>query len=445
MKKEEDLGKVIDNSLCIACGACLAVDPTLSLHLNSNTMLFEPSGKGDSLAAGVCPSIDVDYSDLQSRIFGHIEVKPLGVIDSLALAQSANRTRNFNASSGGLIRELLSYLLAQKDVDGAIVLSHSGGLNFEPDLIRDNKNIDELPGSIYHMVSFAKTFQILSNNCGRFVVVATPCQLEGIYNFIFQHKPELKDRIHTTIGLMCGWTFNFHSLRAISAYKGLRFDKIENVSYRGQGKTGDLVITTPDKTARINRKLDLDYMVAFDRSFNSPRCHICVNHVNLLADIVVGDAWLESTKDSKAGVSLLICRTPSLSDIIRTLHERKLIHLTKAEEANIHESQSRNLVFGDFAYSYAQYLKNIGEYCPNLHGPNYYEATKVPDKEIERFHKELQIKLNMQGTKKYRRMWWRKLILELALNKRIWKKVLHWILGKCRNNQLTGDCNEEWR
>ena len=53
----------------------------------------------------------------------------------------------------------------------------------------------------------------------------------------------------------------------------------------------------------VSRRVDFGYQVAFDRLFNTPRCHLCVNHSNFLADIVVGDAWLPSTVFTKTGVS----------------------------------------------------------------------------------------------------------------------------------------------
>ena len=51
---------------------------------------------------------------------------------SVLLAQSTDRDRNLQASSGGLIKELLLHYLAQPDVDGVIALGHVGGLDFQP-------------------------------------------------------------------------------------------------------------------------------------------------------------------------------------------------------------------------------------------------------------------------------------------------------------------------
>ncbi|MEW6249753.1 MAG: coenzyme F420 hydrogenase/dehydrogenase beta subunit N-terminal domain-containing protein [Planctomycetota bacterium] len=105
------------------------------------------------------------------------------------LAQSTNRERNLRASSGGIIKEVVAALLGKPEVTGAIALGHAGGLAFEPRLITRPEQVDEL--------------------------VAIPCQFEGIYTHIFRHEPALAKRIHTTVGLICGWQYTHHALRAI--------------------------------------------------------------------------------------------------------------------------------------------------------------------------------------------------------------------------------------
>ena len=92
---------------------------------------------------------------------------------------------------------------------------------------------------------------------------------------------------------------------------GVDFDEITDISYRGGGPVGKLRIDTGEGKVAVSRRVDFGYQVAFDRHFNTPRCHLCINHRNFLADIVVGDAWLPSTVMTKTGISLLISRTPA--------------------------------------------------------------------------------------------------------------------------------------
>lgn len=425
MPETRDLSGVIASGLCIGCGACVMADPTLRLRLDEETQMFEPSGPGNADAAAVCPAVSVDFIGLQERIFPGRPSTEHGVVEAVLLAQSTDYGRNLAASSGGLIKELLLDYLARGEVDGVIALREVGGLRFEPTMITGLEEVDSLPGSIYHSVDLSGALRLLAETEGRFVLVAIPCQLEGIYSYIYRMAPHLRERIHSTIGLLCGWLYSHHAIRAICEFKGIDFDSIEHISYRGGGPVGPLRVITPEGETKISRRVDFSYQVAFDRSFNTPRCHLCVNHSNFLADIVVGDAWLPSTVASKTGISLLICRKPETVPRIRRLAEQNRIQLTDVTVEEITESQSRRVVFGDFAYAYADYRREIGEPTPEMVGPNRVAARLVPRADVARFHRELTEKLRLQRQGRYRRLWWRKATVELP---RFAKRYVVWFL-----------------
>ena len=438
--RTQDLQGVIDASMCIGCGACVFVDPTLKLEMNPTKLIYEPSHASNAEAAAVCPAVQVDFAKLQSEIFPGAEQTPYGVVHSVMLAQSTNYERNLKASSGGLVKELLLHYLERDDVDGALALGHVGGLDFQTRLVTRAEEVDQLPGSIYHNLEHSRALRLLHELDGRFVLVAIPCQLEGIYNYIFQRAPELKAKIHTTIGLLCGWQYSHHALRAIAQFKGIDFEQITGISFRGGGPVGRLRIWTGDKVHAVGRRVDFDYQVAFDRSFNTPRCHTCINHSNYLADIVVGDAWLPSTVATRTGISLLICRTQATDEAVRSLADKGAIRIADVTTAEIMESQKRRVVFGDFAYAYAAYLDEIGVHHPDMVGPNRPAANLVPRREVAKFHRELNRKLALQWARRYRYLKLRKATVELP---RHVKRYLDWFLVRVlRIKSLTGQRKE---
>lgn len=430
-----DLQQVLDNDLCIACGACVFADPSIELRLHPEKQMFEPSHPGNQDAADVCPAIRVDFAGLQERLFPGVAPGPYGVVHSVMLAQSTDVERNLKASSGGLIKELLIELLGRDDVDGAIVLRHVDGLDFEPALITDVSDVDTLPGSIYHNLPKHRVLDLLRQHEGRFVLAAIPCELEGIYNYMFRFEPHLRERLHTTIGLLCGWQYNWHSIRAICEYKGVDPDRVVDISYRGDGPIGKLRIWTDDgREHATNRRLDFGYQVAFDRTFNTPRCHLCINHANFLADIVVGDAWLQSTLTTKTGVSLVINRRRESDQMMRSLSERGRVVVSEVTVNEIRESQKPRIAFGNFAYAYAEYLDEIGVHRPQMDGPNRSSAELVSRQEVERFHEELLRKLELQRAQRYSYLRWRKATKELGrFVGRYWDWFLHRVLRRGRD------------
>jgi coenzyme F420-reducing hydrogenase beta subunit len=308
-----------------------------------------------------------------------------------------------------LVKELLAQLLTRPDVDGAIALSHVEGLVFEPTLLTEPSQVDDLPGSIYHNLDQSRALEILKETEGRIVLVGIPCVLEGIFKYISVVEPDLREKVAFTIGLLCGWQYTHHSIAAMGEY--LKYDPadIVDVAYRGGGPVGKYKVMLADgdeKTA--SRRVDFSYQVAFDRSFNTRRCHVCVNHSNFLADIVVGDAWLPSTLTTKTGISLIIARSPDARDEMEQMEARGAIVLTEVGRDEILESQTSDVIFGEFAYSYADFLLEKEIPVPILDGPNREAGKRMDHDEVQSFYNEYLTKLQLQREGLYRRLWWRK-------------------------------------
>jgi coenzyme F420-reducing hydrogenase beta subunit len=441
MNVTHDLSGVLASDMCIGCGACVLADPSLQLQLDPVKLIYEPSHAGNAAAASVCPAVQVDYRGLQDRLFPGAEQTPYGVVHSVVLAQSTDEDRNLRASSGGLIKELLIALLERDDIDGVIALGHVAGLEFEPRVLTAVDEVDRLPGSIYHNLPKHRVLELLRAHEGRLVLVGIPCELEGIFQYIYTLEPQLAERVATTVGLLCGWQYSHHALKAICEFKGIDFDAVTDVSYRGGGPVGKLRIRTSDgRTTSASRRVDFGYQVAFDRTFNTPRCHLCVNHGNFLADIVVGDAWLPSTVATRTGISLVINRTAAADGLLRELEDAGRVVCNDVTVEEIKESQKRRVVFGDFAYAYADYLDEVGVHRPILEGPNRPAAQPADRDEVVFFHQELTRKLALQRQGRYRFLYWRKATKELP---RFLARYWEWFTVRIlRIKSLTGERQE---
>jgi hypothetical protein len=89
------------------------------------------------------------------------------------------------------------------------------------------------------------------------------------------------------------------------------------------------------------------------------------------------------------------------------------IVLTQVTPAEIEESQTKRVVYGDFSYALADYLRQQGCYVPELSGPNRAQAKLWPSAKVAAFHRANQTKLRLQRAGRYRQLWWRKLTVEL--------------------------------
>lgn len=436
-----DLKAVIDSGMCIGCGACEMVPQPVELVLDPQSLIFTPSAAGGAEAASICPAVAVDYPGLHDYLFPGEAVGPYGVVRSVHLTQSTDIDRNIRASSGGIIKEILHLLLESGEVDGVIALDHVDGIDFAARLITDVSEIDQLPGSIYHNLRQTSALQLIQETPGRFAVIAIPCQLEGLYAYVRQFRPDLRDRLALTIGLLCGWQYSHHSIDAMGEYLGYDPSEISAVSYRGGGPVGKYSVTTRDgSTHSASRRVDFSYQVAFDRHFNTPRCHLCINHGNFFADLVVGDAWLPSTLFTKTGISLVVCRTAYAEDIHSRLVTLGRCRSTQVTEEEIRESQTDRVVFGEFAYAYADHRRELGLHTPDLRGPNEQSGGRRPRREVAKFHRELVRKQRLMADRRYRLLRWRKATLELP---KFLQRYIRWFLVRVlRIKSVTGARSE---
>ena len=436
-----DLSAVIESGMCIGCGVCEVTPDPVRLVLDPQPLIFQPDGPGGPDAASVCPAIAVDYPGLHDYVFPGEDVGPFGVVRSVFLTQSTDQERNLRASSGGIIKETLRMLLESGEIDGAIALDHVDGVEFAARLVTDAEDVDRLPGSIYHNLTQTSAIELLAQNEGRFALIAIPCQLEGLYAYVKAFRPELRDRLALTIGLLCGWQYSHHSIEAMGQYLGFNPSSIRDVSYRGGGPIGKFSVTTVEgETFSASRRVDFSYQVAFDRHFNTPRCHLCVNHGNFFADLVVGDAWLPSTLFTKTGISLVVCRTAYAENIHRRLIDSGRCLSTQVTEDEIRESQTERVVFGEFAYAYADFRRAAGLHTPELHGPNERAGGRRPAREVAAFHRELVRKQRLMADRRYGLLRWRKATLELP---KLAQRYIRWFTVRVlRIKSVTGARSE---
>ncbi len=414
MNVDRDLSGVISSGMCIGCGACEMADGSVRVSLNPKSLVYEPESPGGAAAAAVCPAVKVDYAGLQRWLFPGEDVGPYGAVRSVHLAQSTDHERNVRASSGGLIKEVLRHLLATGQIDGVIALDHVAGVDFAARLVTEPDDVDSLPGSIYHNLKQTRALELLRDTPGRLAMVGIPCQLEGMWQWVRNAEPALRDKVALTVGLLCGWQYSHHSIAAMGEYLGYDPETIDDISYRGGGPVGKLTVTTTEGTVHTaSRRVDFGYQVAFDRHFNTTRCHVCVNHSNFLADFVVGDAWLPSTVFTKTGVSLVICRTPFAEQVLADIVSNGACVSIEVGVDEIRESQTDRVVFGEFAYAYARHLAELGGHVPDLRGPNKGHGTLKPRRQVAKFHRELVRKQSLMAQRRYRYMKWRKATLEL--------------------------------
>lgn len=369
-----ELKAVIENDLCIACGACIPacprghLAPAFDTYRGANEVGFLVAADCSNCEApcvAVCPSVKIDFAAISDPPRPTPERD--GWIRGIHLGYSPQFRDDGKSSSGGVLRAL-AHLAAEEGMPVLTLAKLEGAtIEYRPHVLRDESDLARMPGSIYHSTSFVGAIEHLRELDRPCLLIAIPCQLAGIYNYISKIEPGLRDKIGYSCGIICGWMYSHHAHQTFLRLKGLDIP-LTDISYRGGDKVGKLKLMTErkehvyDRRVFSNRSSALDYQSAYSTDLNRLRCRLCEDHTNLLADIIAGDAWL--ARKGKEKLSVIGIRTDRGQELFDRLVERGHLEAEAGSYADIIESQGANLIYGVTARKLSMWLRRRGGATP---------------------------------------------------------------------------------
>lgn len=252
MKNVSDVG-----DLCTGCGTCAGICPpgSIVMRIDHDRGVYEPLVDGEcdecGLCLKVCPGIGVDFTDLNMRVFGREpEDILMGNYEECYIAHSRDEELRYGASSGGMISQILIYLLEEGLIDGALVtrMNPERPLEPEPFIARTPQEIIESRGSKYCPVPANVALREILERPGRYAVVGLPCHIGGIRKAEKINKT-LRKRIKYHIGIVCNHAPTFKATEFLLENFGIKKEEVKSISYRGEGWPGNLKVETEEGSA----------------------------------------------------------------------------------------------------------------------------------------------------------------------------------------------------
>jgi coenzyme F420 hydrogenase subunit beta len=337
--------RVRADGLCTQCGTCAAVCPHDAVAMEwtlAHGWLPRVDGArctecGTCLA--VCPGRGLDYGRhawWRAANEGAPAPDFLGPWSSLWFGWASDEEVRYRGASGGVATAILSGALADGLIDGAVVVRPVAGnaLAMEPLVARSDAEIAACRGSKYTMVALNVALREVLAQPGRYAVAGLPCHIQGLR--LAQRRDErLRERVVLTLGVFCGWNGEPRGTALAARRLGLDPAALVAVRYRGPGWPGGLRLET--RGGAVREQSYADYYDADMVALTAPRCRLCPDGMAELADVSVGDAWLDRFAGSP-GVSDLVVRTPAGEALVKRLAGRRLT-LAPAGPREMLESQ----------------------------------------------------------------------------------------------------------
>jgi colanic acid/amylovoran biosynthesis protein len=308
----------VDDASCTNCGMCLKV----------------------------CPGFQIDPFDLRNleTLDGFYDNPQ----QSCYTAFCNNSEIRANSTSGGIVTAILSELIVKNIYDSAFVLDFERfdhnparliSVNTHADIFKSAKS-KYVPSSVYNVI---KT--LLNEKESKHIVTALPCQIFGIIKFMkLNNIPE--DRL-LFMGLFCDLNLNYNFITFLEKQYAPQNDSALTIEYRTKEKDG-----WPGKmklSFSSGQELWVDHRkrMRLKKYFQLNRCLLCVDKLNRLADISVGDCYIEREEDKK-GKSSVISRTQKGQEIIDIC--ATLLDVVPVEMEAIQSSQNIDLKKRNFEF-----------------------------------------------------------------------------------------------
>jgi coenzyme F420 hydrogenase subunit beta len=323
--------RVIRSGLCTHCGTCTALSQgQLVMQETSNGPLPTPTTDSvklpdDVLAA--CPGLQIDYPALNESVFGQVpENWLIGNYQQSYIGYSEVSAVRRNGASGGVITQVLVYLLENGLIDGAVVVRQGQPRPYEAQAIIAQTVHDLLAASqsVYAPVPVNVILEEVAHFDGRLAYVGLPDQVASLRQLQALGHPAAC-KIEYVIGPYVGTNMYFEAIHSyLRSNRVYDVDQIEVLRYREGEWPGYLYIKLRDGREFKAEKFYYNYLIPF---YITNGTLYAVDFTNELTDISVGDAWSPRYESRGQGFSVVISRTDKAETLLHAMHEAGLLAL----------------------------------------------------------------------------------------------------------------------
>jgi coenzyme F420 hydrogenase subunit beta len=233
----------------------------------------------------------MDFGLLSRRYLGSSSEDPLlGYYRSLRVGQAISVETRQRGSSGGVVTALLTHLLEEGQIKGtvAVTMSKASPWRCEASLLTTVQELEGTAQSKYSMVSLDALLAVARKEEGPFAVVGLPCHVHGLRRL--QRLGSFREKFPLVIGLFCGLNVRPAATDYLIRKLGFEKEEVSHLEYRGGNWPGGLLVRASDGREGFIPKAQYNYV---NLLYIPRRCLVCPDLTNELADISVGDVWLE--------------------------------------------------------------------------------------------------------------------------------------------------------
>jgi coenzyme F420 hydrogenase subunit beta len=347
---------------CTNCGMC----DTLASNSEEDYDEIRKEASQSDIFSSICPGVGINRSSFN---LDHNNYHPLieGYVD-VYTGFSNNSNQRISSSSGGVITEILCYLLDEGLVDYVCLplpsdnteVSHTYQLSNNTELIRTSAQ------SIYTKVPAWGVIKKIKSVDGKIAFVGLPDQISSLRSWQILDEG-LRKKIKLFIGPMVGIGMD-KSVVEIIPKIAKNNSGIKKLRWRYGEWPGYLRVEFNDSKVIKLHKFYYNYMLPFYCSHESL---LSDDFSNECADISVGDAWSPKYEKLGKGWSVVWSKTKTGDQVLNSMAKKNLITLNKIRADDAISMHEHMLDFKKRGSKYrAKIYKFFGKSVPAYYSPD---------------------------------------------------------------------------
>jgi coenzyme F420 hydrogenase subunit beta len=242
-----------------------------------------------------------------------------------------------NGQSGGMVTALLTHLLDSGRINSAVVtrMPEDGTLRPKSIVTSDAGTIRKSQASQYCPVALGSVAQKLLVQQGeKTAVVGLACHFHGLANA----RSHLKTPAPFGIGLVCDRMLTFGAIDYLVEKAKVNRGDVASFQFRSKKFNG----WPGDGCIRLKNGAEMcvpnSHRVSIKDIYTPVRCRLCFDKMNVLSDLVVGDAW--GVREDRQGYSVVIARTARGQEALASAKLAGALDIEKVDMEKIFKGQS---------------------------------------------------------------------------------------------------------
>jgi len=347
--------KDIELKLCHFCGTCKGVCPTGAVEYDIEKSIIHYDRKkcvDCGRCFDHCPGINVNFDRLDDYFKEKKQREEfIGYYHDCYLGCSTDSTIRKNGSSGGMVTQLLIYLIENKIVDGVIIPRpcKTAKWLFRPKIVTDVEEIKDSSQSKYCLIPSNEILAKLKYQNGQYAIVLLPCQIHAIRKLQNEGDKDAM-KLKYIFGLFCGYNMEYNATKYGMYRTRTKKEEIIDIQYREHGSwPGGMSFKRIGGEKRGINFFHYHYLNAVYLPY---RCRMCPDFFAEYADISFGDSWLTrllghgiDERGLPLGWSSIISRTETSVQLLNQAMRDEVIYLEKVPNNDIKESFPFNIKY----------------------------------------------------------------------------------------------------